>query len=369
MGSAFNNYISQKGQKIIKTFDHATKLYVDNNYAKSPKVAFLYFVGFNINKNALLDSTWKERYSDEVGLLVKKIDLPKFNIAVETLNQYNRKTAVQTKLTYGNVSIDFHDDYSDITNNLWINYYKHYYADSNYGGASRGTSIRDEMPPSYKDTKYGIIDYEYGRWGAKKRVEPFFSTIDLYVLYQHQYTQITLINPKITEWGHDNVNQADSARTLQNRMTVAYENVLYNQGIVEEENPEGFNKFYDKEYSPLSAKENPESATGGGNESDIFGKMMSSMNLPKIPDPSSLTAGLSASKNGLENTLSNPALNLTSSLFNASGKANDIVSNNVGQVFNSPGGVGINVFKGFNSGNNGTTPATPVNTGNYGGGI
>lgn len=380
MGNAFTNFLSLKGQKIIKTFDHATKLYVDDTYAKSPKAGFIYFVGFNINKNAVNDEEWSQKYADDVGLLVKRTDLPKFNIATDTLNQYNRKTVVQTKLTYNPITIEFHDDNTNITNKLWINYYQHYYSDSTYGGSIKGRARRDERSPAWGDTKYGLEDNKYGRWAPKQRTDPFFSTIDLYVLHQQNYTQFTLINPKITEWSHDNVDQNETNKILRNRMTIAYENVFYNQGVVGESEPEGFDTFYDREYSPYSAYETPLSkairkgakelnSKVGGGFGDIFERGLKSLPLPNIPGINSALPNFGPLKNGLESGLTNAALSLTSSLFKNSGKASDVISNSIGQVFNSPGGAGITVFKGFNSGNNDTTPARQIDTGDYGGSI
>ena len=37
----------------------------------------------------------------------------------------------------------------DIINKLWINYYKHYFADSNYGYGNQGV-----IPTEFRDTKF-----------------------------------------------------------------------------------------------------------------------------------------------------------------------------------------------------------------------
>ena len=128
MSNAFTNFLSGSGSGIImKDFQHASRLYVDSTYARAPKVGFLYFTKFNLNSDADQDPNWTSNDRTDVGLLAKKVDLPKFTIANETMNQYNRKTVVQTKLTYNPISIELHDDNSDITQKLWVNYYKSYY--------------------------------------------------------------------------------------------------------------------------------------------------------------------------------------------------------------------------------------------------
>ena len=110
MSNAFTNYLSSTGYANLRDYQHASRLYVDKNYAYSPKLGFLYYVVFNINPDAIIDQQWRNTGAMDVGLLVKKVDLPKFTIATETLNQYNRKTVVPTKLTYTPVGVEFHDD-------------------------------------------------------------------------------------------------------------------------------------------------------------------------------------------------------------------------------------------------------------------
>ena len=67
-----------------------------------------------------------------IGLMVKTINLPKFKLETEVLNQYNRKRIIQTKINYQPVTITLHDDQSDLIRNLWYTYYNYYYKDSQY---------------------------------------------------------------------------------------------------------------------------------------------------------------------------------------------------------------------------------------------
>ena len=262
MSTALNNYLAgtsyKTGYPNLRDYQHANRLYVNNNYAYSPKFGFLYYVVFNINQDAIVDDDiWKSTQYKDVGLLVKKIDLPKFQIGNETLNQYNRKTVVQTKLTYSPVSIDFHDDNVDIINKLWINYYKNYFADSNYGTSG-------EVPKEFKDTKFSETNFQYGIYNNNTKVQ-FFRSVEIYCLHQQEFTQITLINPKITEWAHDTL-QNDGSKVMQNKMSLAYENVLYNYGaIAANESAKGFTSvYYDNVKSPLQVGGRPDN-TGDRN--------------------------------------------------------------------------------------------------------
>ena len=269
MSNAFNNYLAGTGYKTgypnLRDYQHANRLYVNNNYAYSPKLNFLYYIVFNINPDAIVDAgSWKSTQSKDVGLLVKKIDLPKFQVTNETLNQYNRKTLVQTKLTYSPVSMDFHDDNLDIINKLWINYYKHYFADSNYGTSGF-------VPIEFRDTKFNVKNYQYGIYDNNTKVQ-FFESVEIYCLHQKEFTQMTLINPKITEWAHDSVSQSDTSKPMQNRMSLAYENVLYNYGKIEQnEFAKGFTKvYYDNVKSPLQVGGRPNNTGDPNSNNTLF---------------------------------------------------------------------------------------------------
>lgn len=253
MSNAFTSFLSGLlgTDADLKDYQHADRLYVRNTYARAPKLNFLYFVSFNINPDAILDKAWEQTGRKDVGLLVKRVDLPRFSITNDVLNQYNRKTVVQTKLTYANVSLEFHDDNSDITNDLWKNYYQYYYADSTYESTSNGKT-KSQM---FGDTKYGDKDYAYG-FNNYQSV-PFFNSIDIYILHKghgpNDFTQITLLNPLISEWAHDSLNQDENGKPMSSKMTIAYEGVAYNYGkIVSGSTPEGFAPvYYDTAPSPL----------------------------------------------------------------------------------------------------------------------
>ena len=76
------------------------------------------------------------------------------------------------------------------------------------------------------------------------------------------YTTYTIVNPIITGWSHDSVDQADGQGTMTNSITVAYEAVYYSRGSVEagaNGNPKGFGTPEHYDVTP-----SPNSLTGGG---------------------------------------------------------------------------------------------------------
>ena len=239
----------------FKDFTHATRLYVDNRYALTPKEGFLYYVVFSINQNAIPKGQWAETKQREVGLLVKACDLPKFTLGHEVLNQYNRKTYVQNKITYNPVSFTFHDDHSNTTHNLWKSYYGYYFAD---GKTSAGPSANTfAIPPAFGDTKYksGSNPFQTMGYGLNNGQKlPYFNYVTIYQLNQKRYTSFTLVNPLVTEWSHDKLEQSSNNKLLENKMTVGYEAVLYSEGVVKKGQPAaGFSTVhYDLSPSPLS---------------------------------------------------------------------------------------------------------------------
>ena len=75
---------------------------------------------------------------------------------------------------------------------------------------------------------------------------------------------MTLVNPVIGSFSHDNLDAADGAGILQNTMQILYETVIYKSGIVNKNNVPGFATInYDNSPSPLTV-------LGGGTNS-IFG--------------------------------------------------------------------------------------------------
>lgn len=254
MSNAFNNFLGGVANglfgrgPILKDYQHANRVYVKNSYARTPKLGFLYFVTYNINLQAIpQNNRWAREGYKEVGLLVKRIELPKFTISTETLNQYNRKTVVQTALKYNPINIDFHDDNSNITRDLWKAYFQYYYVDSTYGN----NISKKSTPIEFENTKYKLENTPYGL--NSNQIAPFFRSIDIYVLHQQKFTQYTLVNPLVTDWNHDTLDQSDGAKILTNKMTLAYETVLYREGKITKTDPERFSSvYYDTSPSPLS---------------------------------------------------------------------------------------------------------------------
>ena len=264
MANIFDGFLNQVATgDQIKDRQHASRLYVANNYALSPKYNWLYHVYFELNDE--LSSIRGEDKLIEHGMLAKSVDLPSFNIATKTLNNYNRPSIVQTKLGYNAININFHDDSSDVVRNLWYDYYTYYYrdADIGYDGPSGGIN-----PVMFARSKYvtGENRETLNRFGYTPRKygmandNQYIKAIRIYSLHQKRFSEYTLVNPFISAFAHGSHNNGENG-ILEHTMTVNFETVLYASGYITGETVKGFAKLhYDKSASPLTA-------LGGGTNS------------------------------------------------------------------------------------------------------
>ncbi|NBP57077.1 hypothetical protein EBU71_11205 [bacterium] len=249
-----NALLRPKGQ--MGDWQHAARTFVDDYFRLAPKAKFLYHVYFNINSGAVLLPQLTERHRTELGLLVRSVDLPRFTVKTQTLNQYNRKKVVQLTHDYGPMTFRFIDDRAHIVNMMWQSYYKYYYADPTTA----------EVPGAYKRNAYRSYDYIKGPHGFDNNSTiPFFNEIILYQINKREYISYTLINPLISTFTHDQVSSSDQGSVpAECQMSIAFEAVKYDSGSVGTGKIKGFAQdHYDKTPSPLSVF--------GGGTSSILG--------------------------------------------------------------------------------------------------
>jgi hypothetical protein len=166
-----------------------------------------------------------------------------------------------TRIAYEPVNITFHDDHADTVNAFWKKYYEYHIADS--------VSMNSDLQIS--NTKDDLYDWgdkrttnKFGMDTPNQRKKPYLKGIEIFVLHKQRFTSMTLVNPVIGSFSHDNLDQADGAGVLSNTMQILYETVIYKSGIVNKNNVPGFATVrYDNEPSPLTV-------LGGGTNS-IFG--------------------------------------------------------------------------------------------------
>ena len=269
------------GSPFLRDYTHASKTFRPNSYQNAPKFKYLFHVYFDINPAAAAPNA-------NYGLLVKSVKLPSFQFEVATLNQYNRKRLIQSKIKYEAVDITFHDDNGTAIGsptavgsmrNLWKAYYNYYYADGNKpqvlfagargarpttvvsgGGAlSSPTEETYNTRNQYKNSITGNDDWGYIGDSITPSGEkiPFFKNITIFGFSQHNFAAYTLINPVITRFSHDTYDYAQGTGTMEMQMGIDYETVVYNEGAISGRAPgdivTGFGdpSNYDRTPSPI----------------------------------------------------------------------------------------------------------------------
>lgn len=288
------------GVNGLRDYTHASKTFRSNNYELTPRTKFLFHCFFNVNIGQIpaLAGAFQNNDIASIGLMVKTTDLPSYQITNETLNQYNRKRIIQTKINYQPVTITLHDDQSDLIRNLWYNYYTYYYKDSTYGynnvPAQAGTSGKNALMQNgfgynttdtysgRQNTDWGYIGEGYadsspGTASGNNDGKPrFFNDITIYGLAQKRYASYTLINPIITDWKSDQYDYSQGGGTMSHTLTVAYETVKYMSGTIGGSQPStsvpGFAdpSHYDTTKSALSRPGGTASVFGQGGLIDAF---------------------------------------------------------------------------------------------------
>jgi hypothetical protein len=199
----------------LHDYTHAAQIFRTNNYARAPREKWQFQVNFVLNPSAMFGLS-----TAELSYLVKSVDLPKFTVEAKDMNQYNRKTWVQTKIKYEPVSIKFHDDNSNHIREFWRSYYTYYYTDGNY-----------QQNTYSLDDRYISSGQSVNPWGLDSgATAPFLSSIEIYSMHGGISNKITLMNPVITNFSHDSHDYSQTQEFMEASMQIHYTGVTYSQG-------------------------------------------------------------------------------------------------------------------------------------------
>ena len=283
------------GSDFLRDYTHASKTFRPNAYENAPKFKFLFHVYFQLNPTGLPSDFNLTSY----GLLVKTVKLPSFTFDTSTLNQYNRKRIIQTKIKYDPINFAFHDDNGNSIRKMWKGYYNYYYADGTkpqvifngargsattpqltggggFAGATDATyNSRTQYQPSITGNE--SWGYQGGTSNPTGQKIPFFKNITVFGFNQHNFVAYTLINPIITSFSHDTYDYAQGNGTMEHQMTVDYETVVYNEGAIDGKSPGnivtgfGDEANYDRTLSPIARPGSQANILGQGGLVDGVG--------------------------------------------------------------------------------------------------
>jgi hypothetical protein len=209
---------SPTGTSDVRDYRHAARIFGSNDYARAPKAKYLFYVNFVLNPAASainMSAPITPLGPNELSYLVKSIEMPKFEIDVQDLNQYNRKVIVQRQIKYSPITIKFHDDNYGNIRDFWTSYYTYYYADGRYQDNVHWTS----------DT---YLDRKSSRWGFDTgSTANYLDSIEIFSMHHGVAQKITLENPIISSFSHDTHDYAEGQGMLETTMQLHYTSVRY----------------------------------------------------------------------------------------------------------------------------------------------
>ena len=111
MANLLKGFLDNLGKGVLNPkgnlgdFAHGARLYVDDSFRLAPKQKFLYHCVFNLDPSvSKISDPPIKNHQRELNMLVKNVDLPKYTIDMATVQQYNKKRKLQTRIAYDPVS-------------------------------------------------------------------------------------------------------------------------------------------------------------------------------------------------------------------------------------------------------------------------
>ena len=232
-----------------------------------PRSKHAFVVEFYTTRNTG-NKPWRDMLKG-LSEIVQSCDLPSFAFDTQTLNQYNRKRIIQTKVNWNPINIRFYDTRDNKFQKVMEEYFKWYYKDGreastkfgvggfvpdvvdmnpaidNFGfqppfsGKSRATEKKFVTETPFGEASRGPIGPEPGAPPARTSDEPaisfekyFFSKIVITRMSGGRQdpikSPIILFNPTITNIQHDTLDYSTSQPVSWN-VTFAYEGVKHSQ--------------------------------------------------------------------------------------------------------------------------------------------
>lgn len=199
---------------FLRPKPYGTRFFGTTNYSmpmnKVPRYKFMFYARFILSDHAykFLEGdrlTDLGSWQNGISFKIYSIDKPSVDLTTTTLNQYNRKRNVYSKIDYHPLNIKIYDTPDDVTLNLWKNYYIYYFGDGRYNTNEKQLSYNSNVTdPAFLDAL---------NWGLSPDKENtyFFQRVELYAIFGHLYTQINIVNPKISkvDWQNFDYNSSD----------------------------------------------------------------------------------------------------------------------------------------------------------------
>ena len=185
-----------------------------------PKFKYLYIVEFNF---------YPEYQSDiptDFTFLAYKFDKPKISVNHEEVNFYNFRTQVPTKTSFGNISLEIHDDIKSASMNFLVAYLR------------RVSPIFNQESSKYRDffetsgMSFGDTTSSYNLYTTDNNVN-IIESIKVYHIYNANKTMDLHIfnNPKLTEANLHDFDMASGETGCSIGLEFAIDNYSISAGV------------------------------------------------------------------------------------------------------------------------------------------
>lgn len=250
-------------------------------YRNQPRVPFEFYVDIKLNNVGTARDYISKFFNNttwgQMQPLIKSVEMPGFKIDTDVMNQYNRKRLSQSKINFEPIRMVFHDVADGKTLKFWEMYYRYYFQDGIEPGmneqkaanqnnkpysveqflknitpklnpniANLPSSIKklfnsssnaNEIPPTSSNgekrslqniTAAELENHKFGfNLEQVQGIRNLIQSIDIYQVHGGRFNQVTLVNPRITNFAHDKLAYADGDRTLELTFTIEYEYAYY----------------------------------------------------------------------------------------------------------------------------------------------
>lgn len=264
--------------------------------SKLPRYKFMYYANFVLSAEAIdfLEGQLSDLGTWEKGISfkIRAIDKPSVDLSTTTLNQYNRKRNVYSKIDYHPFTIKIYDTIDDIPLLLWKKYFTYYFGDSR----QKSDLEYNEIVPTGT-----LIAPE--KWGLNpdKDSYNFFDKIELYAIFGKRYTQINYIKPKITKIDWQQYD-SDSSDMSEMSMTLMYEALEYlDSDIITATDAKKFG--FDIEKPVGDTYDSSLTADISAPKPDTQNMIRNMLNNSQTPGGTDLTSGISNNFNVANSTL------------------------------------------------------------------
>ncbi len=263
MSSYANRHFTNDGDVTLRDYRHAARAFADGNFALAPRLKFQHHVVFSTLGGS----------NQQLSLLARTADTPKFAVTTEVANQYNKKNVIMTGITYTPITFKLYDDNSGVARKLWEGYYAYTFGD--HGAAKAGLYFKSLGAPM---TSYGL---------ENQPIVPFLNYVKVHTFAKRGWSGYTLVNPIIVGWSSDTFDWT-SSNPAEHTLTIAYDAVTFDSGSAGPGSPPNFaSGSYDLTPSPLQTPSRGRSPAPGVQNGVLNGVEQVFNNVERKTDPSS----------------------------------------------------------------------------------